>query len=102
MAVYFRSKDKKTRHIVSKFEFKRLKLQFFLRNTGVSREDKNRLDLLKLTSLGKALKFSSKSRNRCALTNRAGSVFRHFRLSRIMLKQLASRGLLTGTRKSSW
>lgn len=102
MAVYFRTKDKKFRCVVAKFESKRARLQFFLRNTLLSLEDKGRLDLRKPAPLSKALGFSVKSNNRCGITGRSGSIFRHFRLSRIMLKQFASKGLLVGTRKSSW
>lgn len=101
MAVYFKSKDKKFRHIVAKFESKKVRLQFFLRNAGLPLGDKYRLNLCKPALLSKALLFSNKSNNRCAVTGRSGSIFRHFRLSRIMLKQFASKGMLTGVRKSS-
>lgn len=101
MAVYFRTKDKRFRHIVSKFEIKRSCLQFFLRSPEISVAEKNALNFKKSSNLTKALCFSMRSRNRCLVSGRAGSIFRYFRLSRIMLKQLASRGFLTGVRKSS-
>jgi small subunit ribosomal protein S14 len=41
-------------------------------------------------------------RNRCALTGRARGNFSHFRLSRIMFRQLASAGMLPGITKASW
>jgi len=41
-------------------------------------------------------------RNRCALTGRPRGVSSHFRLSRIMFRQLASEGLLPGVNKASW
>ncbi len=41
-------------------------------------------------------------RNRCELTGRSRAVYRRFKLSRIMLRQLASEGLLPGVTKSSW
>lgn len=102
MPSYFRSKDNRVRHVVSKFESKRSRLQFFLRNASIAAPVKQRFMLAASNRLLKALTFSVKSRNRCHITGRAGSVFRYFRLSRIMLKQLASRGFLTGLRKSSW
>jgi small subunit ribosomal protein S14 len=47
---------------------------------------------------------SSKTRirNRCALTGRPRAHYRKFRLSRIALRDLASRGELPGVTKSSW
>jgi small subunit ribosomal protein S14 len=41
-------------------------------------------------------------RNRCMLTGRPRGVFRHFRLSRHMFRQLASEGMLPGVSKASW
>jgi small subunit ribosomal protein S14 len=40
--------------------------------------------------------------NRCELTGRSKAYYRRFKLSRIMLRQLASEGLLPGVTKSSW
>jgi small subunit ribosomal protein S14 len=41
-------------------------------------------------------------RNRCELTGRARGYYRKFRLSRIMLRELANKGLIPGVIKSSW
>ena len=41
-------------------------------------------------------------RNRCALTGRPRGHFRKFKLSRIAVRDLASRGELPGVTKSSW
>ena len=41
-------------------------------------------------------------RNRCELTGRARAYYRKFRLSRIMLRDLANKGLIPGVVKSSW
>ena len=41
-------------------------------------------------------------RNRCALTGRSRAYYRKFRLSRIMLRELANKGLIPGVVKSSW
>ncbi len=47
---------------------------------------------------------SSKTRirNRCELTGRPRAYYRKFRLSRIMLRELANKGLIPGVTKSSW
>jgi len=101
MAVYFISKDKRVRSIVSNFELNRIRFNFFLRNSQFSLAEKQKLLISTSTRVKRSLTFSVKGRNRCVLTGRAGSVFRYFRLSRIMLKEMASRGLLSGVRKSS-
>jgi small subunit ribosomal protein S14 len=41
-------------------------------------------------------------RNRCELTGRSRAYYRKFRLSRIMLRELANKGLIPGVVKSSW
>ena len=41
-------------------------------------------------------------RNRCMLTGRSRAYYRKFRLSRIMLRELANKGLIPGVTKSSW
>lgn len=41
-------------------------------------------------------------RNLCALTGRSRSVYRKFKLSRIMLRELALEGKVPGMRKASW
>ena len=38
-------------------------------------------------------------RNRCELTGRSRAYYRKFRLSRIMLRELANKGLITGVTK---
>jgi small subunit ribosomal protein S14 len=41
-------------------------------------------------------------RNRCEVTGRARAVYRKFRLSRIMIRELGNKGLIPGLTKSSW
>ena len=41
-------------------------------------------------------------RNRCQITGRSRAYYRKFRLSRIMLRELANKGLIPGVVKSSW
>ena len=41
-------------------------------------------------------------RNRCELTGRARGSYRYFRLSRIMLREMANQGLIPGVIKASW
>jgi small subunit ribosomal protein S14 len=42
-------------------------------------------------------------RNRCVLTGRPRGVYmEHFKISRLMIRELASKGLLPGLKKASW
>ncbi len=41
-------------------------------------------------------------RNRCALTGRARGNYRKFGMSRLMMRELASQGMIPGVTKSSW
>ena len=47
-------------------------------------------------------KFSTRKRNRCAITGRARGYYRKFGVSRIVLRELALRGMIPGMRKASW
>lgn len=44
----------------------------------------------------------TRSRNRCQLTGRSRGVLRKFKISRIMLRELALAGKIPGLRKASW
>ncbi len=41
-------------------------------------------------------------RNRCEITGRPRAYYRKFRLCRILLRDLANKGLIPGVTKSSW
>ncbi|PIZ30852.1 MAG: 30S ribosomal protein S14 [Alphaproteobacteria bacterium CG_4_10_14_0_8_um_filter_53_9] len=43
-----------------------------------------------------------RGRNRCSFTGRPHAYYRAFGISRIMLREMASNGLLPGVRKASW
>lgn len=47
-------------------------------------------------------KFSTRQVRRCEITGRARGVYRKFRVSRIMLRELALKGHVPGMRKASW
>ena len=40
--------------------------------------------------------------NRCEITGRKRGIYRKFRVSRIMLRELALQGMVPGMRKASW
>ena len=47
-------------------------------------------------------KFSTRRKNRCQITGRGRGVYRKFGVSRIVLRELALRGMVPGMRKASW
>jgi small subunit ribosomal protein S14 len=56
---------------------------------------------LKLTTLSRA-HARVKIHNRCVLTGRSKAVLRHFKISRICMRELVALGSLPGVTKSSW
>jgi small subunit ribosomal protein S14 len=44
----------------------------------------------------------TRSHNRCELTGRSKGVYRKFKVSRIMLRELALAGKIPGLKKASW
>ena len=47
-------------------------------------------------------KFSTRKVHRCEITGRSRGVYRKFRVSRIVLRELALQGKVPGMRKASW
>ena len=50
----------------------------------------------------RAPKFSTRKVHRCEITGRSRGVYRKFRVSRIVLRELALQGKVPGMRKASW
>ena len=50
----------------------------------------------------KKQKYSTREYNRCHLCGRPRGYYRKFKLCRICLRELASRGEVPGVRKASW
>lgn len=93
-------RDKKRKKLVDRYKNKRAELKAIIKDQSVSPEERFQATL-KLAELPRN---SSKTRmrNRCALTGRPRSYYRKFNLSRIAVRDLASRGELPGVVKSSW
>ena len=93
-------RDKKRRKMVKSYAAKRAALKAIIRDRKVP-DDERFQAVLKLAKLPRN---SSKIRirNRCALTGRPRGYFRKMNLSRIAIRDLASRGELPGVTKSSW
>lgn len=86
--------------LVAKFAEKRAKLKAATMDETLSMEDRFQAQL-KLAELPRN---SSKTRvhNRCEITGRSKAYYRKLRMSRIALRDLASKGQIPGMVKSSW
>ena len=82
------TRNDKVKAMVDKYAAKRRELK----------EAGNYLELQKLPRSSSA----TRVRNLCALTGRSRSVYRKFKISRSMLRELALQGKIPGMRKASW
>jgi len=93
-------REKKRQRMVKKYAAKRAALKEIARNEELAMEErfKARLELAKLP------RNSSPTRlhNRCEVTGRPRGYYRKLKMSRIALRDLASRGEIPGMVKSSW
>lgn len=94
-------RQKKRERLVKKFAAKRAALKAQLAK-GNTLELRDRVQLA--MKLAKLPRNSSATRlnNRCEITGRPRSYYRKLRMSRIALRDLASRGEIPGMVKSSW
>jgi small subunit ribosomal protein S14 len=86
--------------LAKKFLKKRGKLKKIIKNRKLPLEDRFAAQL----KLAKIPKNSSKTRirNRCEITGRPHGYYRKLKISRIALRDLASKGKIPGMTKSSW
>ena len=86
--------------LAKKFSKKRQKLKKIVSNRKLPLEERFAAQL----KLSKIPRNSSKIRirNRCEITGRPHGVYRKLRISRIALRDLASKGRIPGMTKSSW
>jgi len=93
-------KNEKRRKLAQKFSAKRAELREKAKNPNLSEEDRvgAQIALQKLPRNSAMIRV----RNRCELTGRPRAFYRAFKLSRIMLRELALSGMLPGVTKSSW
>nr|YP_008816142.1 ribosomal protein S14 [Roya obtusa]YP_009755730.1 ribosomal protein S14 [Roya anglica]AGZ90390.1 ribosomal protein S14 [Roya obtusa]QIQ22969.1 ribosomal protein S14 [Roya anglica] len=93
-------RDKLKRRIMLKHELKRIEYKSICedRNIPISTRYQSFLKLSKLP------RNSSKTRirNRCIISGRSRSVYKVFRMSRIVFRDLASKGSILGISKASW
>jgi len=86
--------------LVEKFSKKRANLKKIIKNKKLPLEERFAAQL----KLAKIPRNSARVRirNRCEITGRPHGVYRKLRISRIALRDLASKGRIPGMTKSSW
>jgi small subunit ribosomal protein S14 len=93
-------RNKKRERLAKKFAARRAKLRAAALNEALPLEERfaARLKLAQLPRNSSATRI----RNRCELTGRPRAFYRKLKLSRIALRDLASKGQIPGMVKSSW
>lgn len=93
-------KDKNRRNKYLLLEKKKYILKFIINNLKLSKNlrysaYKRLMNLPKDSSI-------TRINNRCVMTNRSKSVYKKFKISRIVLRDLALNGKLVGVKKATW
>jgi small subunit ribosomal protein S14 len=93
-------RQKKREALVARYASRRAALKAAAKDETLSREERFKATL----RLAKLPRNSSATRlhNRCEVTGRPRSYYRKLRMSRIALRDLASKGQIPGMVKSSW
>jgi small subunit ribosomal protein S14 len=93
-------KNNRRRRLVQRFAAKRAELRAIARDQTRTPEERfnARLKLAELPRNSSSVRV----RNRCEISGRPRGVYQKFRLSRIALRELASKGQIPGMVKSSW
>ena len=94
------NKNERRRKLVQKYAAKYAKLKAIADDESKDETERliARLKMAEVPRKGNPTRI----RNRCELTGRSRAYYRKFRLSRIMLRELANKGLIPGVTKSSW
>ena len=93
-------KNNRRRKLSKKYSSRRARLRAIARDKNKPMEERFAATL-KLAEMPRNSS-ATRVRNRCELTGRSRAYYRKFRLSRIMLRELANKGLIPGVIKSSW
>lgn len=93
-------KNKRRERMVERYAAKRARLKATAEDRSLPPEERFAARL----KLAQMPRNSSKTRihNRCELTGRPHGYYRRFKLSRIALRELASKGQIPGMTKASW
>ena len=94
------NKNEKRRLLVKKYAGKYAKLKAIANDQSLDETERliARLKMAEIPRNGNPTCI----RNRCEITGRPRAYYRKFRLARVMLRDLANKGLIPGVTKSSW
>jgi small subunit ribosomal protein S14 len=94
------NKNERRKQLVKKYAGKYAKLKAIANDQSLDETERliARLKMAELPRNGNPTRI----RNRCELTGRPRGYYRKFRLARVMLRDLANKGLIPGVTKSSW
>src|SRR6478735_2805985 len=93
-------KNKRRARLAKQYSARRARLKAIARNKNASMEERFAATL-KLAELPRNSAVS-RVRNRCEITGRPRAYYRKFKMSRIAMRELGSKGLIPGLVKSSW
>lgn len=94
------NKNERRKKLVKKYAGKYAKLKAIANDTSID-ETERLMARLKMAELPRNAN-PTRIRNRCEITGRPRAYYRKFRLARVMLRDLAVRGMIPGVTKSSW
>lgn len=93
-------KNETRKKLTARYKARRMALKKIAGDKNMSAEERfqARMKLNQMPRNGAAVRV----RNRCAMTGRARGNYRKFGISRLMLRELASKGEIPGVVKASW
>ncbi|MBB3911260.1 30S ribosomal protein S14 [Sphingomonas desiccabilis] len=94
------NKNERRKQLVKKYAGKYAKLKAQAADTSLD-ETERLIARLKMAEIPRNAN-PTRVRNRCEVTGRPRAYYRKFRLARVMLRDLANRGMIPGVVKSSW
>ncbi len=94
------NKNEKRKAMVKRYAPKLAKLRAMANDQSLD-ENERLMARLKMSTLPRNAN-PTRVRNRCAVTGRPRAYYRKFGLARVMLRDLAVRGMIPGVTKSSW
>ena len=94
------NKNERRKKLVKQYAPKLAKLKAMANDKSLDESD-SLMARLKMAELPRNAN-PTRIRNRCALTGRPRAYYRKFGLARVMLRDLANKGMIPGLTKSSW
>ena len=94
------NKNERRKQLVKKYAGKYAKLKAQANDESLD-ETERLIARLKMAEIPRNAN-PTRVRNRCEITGRPRAYYRKFRIARVMLRDLANKGLIPGVTKSSW